>query len=257
MGAAAELHRHTGNINDAHHIGVLLPKHRHSAGRFGLINRHLLHVKPVGFGNPSVDQCFDLHQLLRRHRVRGVEVEAQSIEIHQGTGLADPRIHHLLERSLEKVGGGVIRLSPAPAGAIHLSCHGLTQGELTAFHTTGMHEHITATAHGINPHDEVRAGQQPAIAHLATAFSVEGCGVEHHLNRITSLRVGGRFAVHHKRLDAGGVVESHIPLEAGRRLIGHHLIDRILKREINAHRSGLGPLTLLLHRRLEAIEIDG
>ena len=83
VGAAAELHRHTGHVDHPHHIGVLLTEHRHGTGRLGLIDRHLLHLQRMGLVDPTVDQGFNLLQLIRRHRRGAVEVESQAIEIHQ------------------------------------------------------------------------------------------------------------------------------------------------------------------------------
>jgi len=37
----------------------------------------------MGLVDPTVDQGFNLLQLIRRHRRGAVEVEAQAIEIHQ------------------------------------------------------------------------------------------------------------------------------------------------------------------------------
>ena len=47
-----------------------------------------------------------------------------------------------------------------------------------------------------------------------------------------------------------------VSLERCGLLRGNNLIDRILQGEVDAHRRGLGPLTLLLHRLLKAGQIN-
>ncbi|CAI8155830.1 MAG: Uncharacterised protein [Synechococcus sp. CC9902] len=83
MSSTTQLHRHPWHIHYTHHIGVLLPEHRHSTSLFGLIDRHLLHHKAVGRSNPAIDQRLDLQKLIRSHRLGAVKVEAQTVEVHQ------------------------------------------------------------------------------------------------------------------------------------------------------------------------------
>ncbi|CAI8249622.1 MAG: Uncharacterised protein [Prochlorococcus marinus str. MIT 9313] len=90
MGSAAKFHRHTWHIHHAHHIGVLLSEHRYSAGSLGLLDRHLLNNQIMRFRNPTVNQNLNLLEFLGRNSSRTVEVEAQAIEVHQRTCLADP-----------------------------------------------------------------------------------------------------------------------------------------------------------------------
>ena len=97
MGATAEFHRHTGHIDNTHHIGVFLTEHGYSASGLGLVDRHLLHLELVGVSNPAVDQCLNTLQLLAAHSPRAMEVEPQAIEIHQRSGLTNAWIHHLLQ----------------------------------------------------------------------------------------------------------------------------------------------------------------
>ena len=95
MGATAEFHRHSRHVDNAHHIGVLLTKHGHSASSLGLVDRHLLHLELMGIGDPAVDQNLNTLQLLGAHSPRAMEVETQTIEVHQRSGLANAWIHHL------------------------------------------------------------------------------------------------------------------------------------------------------------------
>ena len=152
--------------------------------------------------------------------------------------------------------GGVIRLGPTPAGAIHLGLHGVTQGELTPFDTTGMNKHIPTATDGVDRDNQIITRQHATIAHLTAALAVEGGGVEHHLHGITRLRDGGRLTVDHQGQHAAGLLQRLIALEIGGLLIGGNLIDGVLKGEVDADRRGLGPLALFLHRRFKAIEIN-
>ena len=261
MGTAAEFHRHTGHVNNAHHIGVFLSEHRHSTRSLGLLDRHLLHLQGMSLTDPAIDQGFDLLELIRLHRPRAVEVEAQALEIHQGSGLANPGVHHLLEGRLQQMGGGVIRLGPAPAGPVNLAMHHIANREAAALHPAAVHKHIAVAAHPLDHHDQTVAigavaHQHAAIPHLTAAFAVKRRGVEHHLHRITSSGLLGRLTIYNKSLHAAAVLQQFVATEACGLQLGCHLINGILQSEIDAHGSRLGPLTLLLHRRFKAIQIN-
>ena len=83
---------------------------------------------------------------------------------------------------------GVIGLGPTPAAPIHLGIDGVSHGQMTAFHPSGVHEHIATATHGIDGNDHVDTTERSAIPHLATAFAVKGRAVEHHLHDISSQR---------------------------------------------------------------------
>ena len=84
--------------------------------------------------------------------------------------------------------GGVIGLGPAAAASIHLGLDGVPHGEMTAFHPSGMHEHIATAIHGVDGQDHVDTTERSAIADLTAAFAIEGCAVEHHLHDISGRR---------------------------------------------------------------------
>ena len=255
MGAAAELHRHPGHIDDTHHIGIFLAEHRHSTSRLGLIDRHLLHLEAVSLSDPTVDQGLDLSQLLRGDRTRAMEVEAESIEVHQRTGLTDAWIHHLLEGGLQQMGRRVIRLGMTTTGAVHLSMDGVPQRQLTAFESAGMNKHVTRATHRLDRHDQISTAEDAAIPHLTATLPVEGRGVQHDLHRISGGGRRGRLAVHHQGLHAAGVLQHRIAPKCRGLLVRCHLLDRILEGEIKAHGCGLGSLPLFLHGGLESRKV--
>ena len=189
-----------------------------------------------------------------------MEVETQAIEIHQGAGLADARIHHLLEGCLQQVGGRVVGLGAAPAGPIHLGDHHITDGQLAPLHQAGMDKHAAVAAHRLDRSEQLGVGagsdKNAAITHLAAALAIEGGGIEHQLHPITGPGHLGRLAVHHQGQHAAGMFEGGVALEGGGLELGGHLFDRPLEGEIEAHRRGLGPLALGLHRLLKAGQIN-
>ena len=73
-----------------------------------------------------------------------MKVEAQPLEVDQGTSLADAWIHHLFECRLEQMGGRVIRLSATAAGLGPLDAvHHITHRQTDRVQPVpAMHEHI-------------------------------------------------------------------------------------------------------------------
>ena len=262
MGAAAELHRNAWHIHHPHHLGVLLAKHGHGTSSLGLIDRHLLHLQGMGIADPAIDQGFDLADLGRRHRPGAVEIEAQTIKIHQRTGLANPGIHHLLEGRLEQVGCGVVRLGPAPASPIHLGLEHIPHRQAAALHPAVVHEHTAVADHRGNLHKQpvgLRARASPRerapIAHLAAAFPIKRRGIQNQLHQITSLRPLGGLPIHHQGQHAAGVLKRLIALKGRGPKLRGHLLNRPLQGEIDAHGRRLGPLALGLHRRRKASQV--
>ena len=157
MGAAAQLHRHPGHIHHPHPIAVLLTKHRHRARSTGPLDLHLLHLQRMGIGDPAVDQRLDPLQLRPAHRPGAVEIEAEPLEIHQRAGLGDRRIHHLLERRLQQVRGGVVRLHAAAAGPVHPRRDHIPHPQLTPLDAAAVHKHAAVAAHRLDHRDQSRA----------------------------------------------------------------------------------------------------
>ena len=214
----------------------------------------------MGGCDPAVDQRLDPLQFRHRDRPGAVEVEPQPIKIHQGAGLGDGRIHHLLEGRLQQVGGRVVGLESAATGAVHPGGHQITNSQGSPVDPAAVHEHTAVTAHRLNAHDQTGAigpiaAEQPPVAHLTAPLAIEGGGIQHQLHRIASPTPGGRCTVHHQRQHAGRLLQGSIAIEGGGLQLAHHLLDRPLHGEVDAHRRGLGPLALGLHRRLEARQI--
>jgi hypothetical protein len=77
--AAAQLHRDSVDVHDAHDIAVLLTEQRHRALRPRLWIRHLSGRDRRSLENLLVHDGFDLLQLLRGDRAVMGEIEAQAI----------------------------------------------------------------------------------------------------------------------------------------------------------------------------------
>ena len=125
-----------------------------------------------------------------------------------------------------------------------------------------MHEHAAIAANGLDHHDQAIAGlavrhQSAAITDLATAFAIERRDIQHHLHGIPCDSGLRRLTIHHQGLNAAALFQLLITPEFGVLQACSHLIDRVLQREIDAHRSCFCPLTLLLHRRLKPGDIHG
>ena len=93
------------------------------------------------------------------------------------------------------------------------------------------------------------------VAHLAASFAIKRRDIQQHLHRIARPGPLRRLAVHHERQHAAWVLQRLIAPEGGGLHGARQLLDRVLQRQIHAHRRRLRPLPLRLHRRLEARQI--
>ena len=233
VGAAAQFHRYPGNIHHPHHLAVLFAKHGHGAGGPGLVDRHFGHLQGVAFADPAVDQGFDCSQFLGRDGPGAVEIKTQAVEIHQGSGLGDGRIHHLLEGGLQQVGGRVVGLGAAAAGGIDAGQHHIADGQVPPLQLAAVHEHTAVAADGINRHQQgvaisALADQKAPVPYLAAAFAIERRCIEDNLQLVSGSGPFGGRSIDHQGQHAAGLLQLGVAGELGGRQGAGHLLDRPL-----------------------------
>ena len=88
MCAAAELHAvAVAHIHDADDVAVLFSEQSHGAQAACFSDRHFLYVDMEAFQHGLVDHPLHGGQLLRLHGGGVGKVKAQSVRLHQRTGL--------------------------------------------------------------------------------------------------------------------------------------------------------------------------
>jgi hypothetical protein len=211
------------------------------------------HHKGVGLADPAVDQGLNLLQLLGRPRRGG-----------SGSRSADGRSPPASRPGRSPGSTTCLRAACSRWVAVWLAWARRRQAASTravsrsptataaALDLAAVHEHRAVAAHRLDAHDHAITGEHAAVAHLTAALAVEGGGIEHQLHTVASDGLGGRLTVHHQGQHAAGVLQGPVALEGGGLGGGRHLINGLLQGEVDAHRRGLGPLALGLHRRLEA-----
>ena len=103
VGAAAELAREAGDFDHADDLAVLLPEEHHRTELPRLLDRRQERVHREVLEHPLVDDLLHALALLRAHRLRVGEVEAQLVGPHCRAGLAHVVAEDLLKRLVQEV----------------------------------------------------------------------------------------------------------------------------------------------------------
>ena len=147
------------------------------------------------------------------------EVETQPVVVHRRAGLFDMVAEHLLERSLEQVGGGVVEGGVGAAIRHHQVNQG-TDREPALDQLALVEDQPLHRGHGFfNDKTAARPGDLALVADLTAGFGVKGCLRAQDAQRLAGLglvdQLSGRVDnALHRGHPAGGTVADELGLPA-------------------------------------------
>ena len=265
VGATAELHGYVWHVDHANHLAVLLPEHGNRSLGHGLVNGHLGDGEGVRLQDPAVDEGLHLLQGGCIQGVVAVEVEAQTVHVHEGASLGNTGTRYLLERSLQQVGGGVVDLGAAAAPVVHPKAQMIAKGQGAVLNLTDMeHEAVqflripdrhagglAVAAGGDAPHSGSRL-QHPLIAHLASRLAVEAGAGKAHLNLIARAGTAHGLAINDQCLHLGFGIQRVVAGKNGSAKFSRQGSRCVTAGHVQGRCRGFGPLPLLGHGLLKA-----
>ena len=142
-----------------------------------------------------VHQIFNRADLLRLHRLKMREVEAQRFVVDQGAFLRNVRTENLTQRRVHQVRRGVVQADTLAASLIHICLYGVADLQRTAIQFTNMTNCLTVFLCIADLEGETGALQLAFIPHLAAGFSVERRLVEDHYGFLTGVHRIYRFTI--------------------------------------------------------------
>ena len=102
------------------------------------------------------------------------EVKAQALTVHVGSLLCDILSEDLLQRVLEKVGAGMVRLYVGPAGSVNLSGYRVADLQAAALEMADEAGRDAAQDYGVPDLKlKVARGYSAGVADLAALLAVE------------------------------------------------------------------------------------
>ena len=208
MRAAAKLHRNAAvfaHFDHAHNLAVFLAEHCDSALLLCLLDRKLLGHDRMTGEDPVVDGDLDLKQLVRCHRLKMGEVEAQAIRLDQRARLMDVVTQYPLECGVQKMRGTVGAADRVAACGVDHRKHRVAHGKRTVFqsalvqvlsalvllHVCDLELRVFLPIAAYI--DTERTGVGDLTAHLC----IERGAIQHHDGLIARFDLVAQLAVHH------------------------------------------------------------
>ena len=203
MGAAAQLDRPAERVaaalahrDDAHLVAVFLAEQRARAGGARIVERHQPRGHRRILQHEVVGDVLDLLDLLRRHRLRMREVEAQPVGRDQRALLRDVIAEHLAQRLVQQMRRRMVAADGAAARVIDLERKRGAGLQRALLHRADVHEQVAglllrvgdAEAHAVG-------GHHAGVADLAAGLAIERRLVDDHRAALAAFERGDLLAV--------------------------------------------------------------
>ena len=257
MGAAAELHGVAlAHVHHADDIAVLLAEQGDGALLLGLLDGQLLGDHIVAGQNSGVDLQRHSRQLLGGHGGEVGEVKAQTVRLHQRTGLVHMVAQHFPQGLVQQMGGTVGTHDGLTALHIQLALHGVADLDLAGLHDALVQELAALVLlHIRDPEHAGAAGDGAVVGGLTAHFRIEGSLVQNHDALFPGLQHAGDLALGDQGQNSAVIFQMVIAGEPGGGVVQTQV--QALPGVGHIAPGSAGTLFLLLHQAGEAFLVHG